>query len=105
EYEAWAQAGGVLRSSYTQSGGTLAYNQAAAAHLAEKGVAVATEPTLRALRDAPAVIDFAPTSHDGTPRLDGAYGERLRWKLPHGRRGPRIELLSAVAEGNDAIVR
>src|SRR5262249_53582857 len=105
DYEAWALAGGVLRSNYTQNGGTLANNEAAAADLAQKGLAVAPEATQRALRDTPAVIDFAATTHDGSTRIDGAYGERLRWKLPHGRRGPRIELREAIAEGGTATVR
>ncbi|MFT3764595.1 MAG: hypothetical protein QM820_03620 [Minicystis sp.] len=104
-YESFALSGGLLRSNYTQNGGTLASNQAVAAALKQKGLAVTEQVTQEALRDAPAVIDFAASSHDGSTRIDGAYGERIRWTLSHSRRGPRIELREAVAEGGLATVR
>lgn len=105
-YESFALAGGILRSNYTQNGGTLANNQAMAASLTQQGLTVADAASQRALRDAAApVIDFAASSHDGSTRIDGAYGERLRWTLPHARRGPRIELREAVAQGSTATVR
>jgi hypothetical protein len=104
-YESFALGGGLLRSNYTQNGGTLANNQAVAAYLQQHGLAVATTATQEALRTSPAVIDFAASTHDGSTRLDGAYGERVRWSLPHSRRGPRIELREAIAEGGLATVR
>jgi hypothetical protein len=104
-FESWTLGGGILRSNYTSGGGTLANNQAVAAWLGQKGETVATEPTQKALRDAGAVIDFANTSHDGSTRLQGAYGEDLRWKLRHSRRGPRLELREASAAGATATAR
>ena len=104
-FEGFALGGGVLRSNYSLSAGTLANNQTVAADLAQKGLPPATAATQRALRDVPPVIDFASTTHDGTTRLDGAYGEALRWKLPHSRRGPRIELREVVATGAMATAR
>lgn len=104
-YQAFALGGGRLRSSYSTGGGTLTHNRDLTATLKQHGLAVAEQVTQEALRDAPAVIDFAATTHDGATRLDGAYGERLRWTLPHGRRGPRLELREAVAAGGMATVR
>ncbi len=93
----FALGGGVFRSNYSESGGTLDDNQALANFLGVKGLTPSAEATQRARRaDAP-VIDFAPTTHDGTTRLLGAYGEDLRWKLRHSRRGPRIELRQVTA--------
>ena len=104
-YQAFALGGGRLRSNYTQSGGTLSHNQAVAAYLTQKGLSVADVSTQQALRDAPAVIDFTPATHDGSTFTEGAYGERLRWSMPRSRRGPRIELREAIAAGGSAKVR
>lgn len=104
-FQAFALAGGLLRSNYTQNGGTLQHNQDAVDALAAQGLAVAETATQRTLRDAPVVIDYAASSHNGSTRHVGAYGERLRWKLPHARRGPRIELREATAAGGVATVR
>jgi hypothetical protein len=104
-FEGFALGGGLLRSNYTETGGTLDENQAVAAYFVQKGLGPATDPTQRALRDDAPVIDFAATTHDGTTRLGGAYGERLRWKLRHSRRGPRIELREVTAAGGFALAR
>ncbi len=105
-YEAFALASGtVFRSNYTAGGGTLADNQAVAADLAQSGPTPADAATQRALDAAPPVIYFADTSHDGSTRLENAYGEELRWRLPHSRSGPRIELRQAVVTGGMATVR
>jgi hypothetical protein len=104
-FQAFALGGGLLRSNYTQSGGTLTTNQAVASYLQQHGLSVSTAATQHALRDAPAVIDFAASSHEESTRLEGAYGERLRWASPHARRGPRIELREAVFEAGQASVR
>lgn len=103
-FEAYALGGGVFRSSYTLDGGTLDDNQSVAAWLTQKGDPPASEATQIALRGAAPVIYFAATSHDGSTRIDGAYGEEIRWRLPRSRRGPRIELRSAVAKGGTATV-
>lgn len=104
-YQAFATAGGRLRSNYTQGGGTLSHNQTVAAYLEQHGVVVADTPTQTALRSVPAVIDFTTATHDGSTHVEGAFGERLRWSMPHSRRGPRVELREVVAEGSMAKVR
>jgi hypothetical protein len=100
----FALGGGVLRSNYTSGGGTRADNEALAAQLAAAGLEVATTATQAALTDAPVVIGFADSTHTGSTRLQGIYGEELRWSARHHRRGPRIELRQAVARGGVAIV-
>ncbi|MBI4955440.1 MAG: hypothetical protein HY908_25685, partial [Myxococcales bacterium] len=104
-YVGWAEAGGLWRSNYTAGGGTLDNNQTAASTLVGDGFPVATEPTLQSLRDDPILVYFADTTHGGATRLDGAYGEQLRFAARHHRRGPRIELREAVAAGGTAHVR
>ncbi len=101
----YVEAGGVLRSNYTPYGGTVANNQQVIASLEQAGVAVATEPTQRALRDEPVIIYAADTSHTGSTRIDGAFGEQLRFALHHHRRGPRVELREAWVEAGVAEVR
>jgi hypothetical protein len=103
-YESFALGGGLFRSNYTQNGGTVDNNQAVVAWLGAKGKPPVEEASQRAFRDAPAVIYFADSSHNGSTRIDGAYGEQLRFGLPHSRRGPRIELRAAVAKGGVAEV-
>jgi hypothetical protein len=96
----YVEAGGVLRSNYTPFGGTVDNNQQVIATLEQAGVPVVTEPTQRALRDEPVIIYAADTTHTGATRIDGAFGEQLRFALPHHRRGPRVELREAwVADG------
>ena len=104
-FGAYALGGGVLRSNYTEAGGTLESNQALIAFFGQRGLKLAPEPTTRSLRDDAPVVHFAATSHVGTTRLDGAYGEDLRWRLRHSRRGPRIELREVVARGDTATAR
>jgi hypothetical protein len=101
----YVEAGGVLRSNYTPFGGTVEQNQQVIASLDQAGVAVVTEPTQRALRDAPVIIYAADTSHGGATRIDGAFGEQLRFALRHHRRGPRVELREAHVEDGVAEVR
>jgi hypothetical protein len=103
-YESFALGGGLFRSNYTAGGGTLDNNQAMAAWLAGKGLPPVEKAGQRAFRDAPALIYPAQSSHEGSTRIDGAYGEELRWKLPHSRKGPRIELRAAVEKGGTATV-
>lgn len=101
----YAEAGGVLRSNYTPFGGTVDQNQQVIASLEQAGVAVVTEPTQRALRDEPVIIYAADTSHGGATRIDGAFGEQLRFALHHHRRGPRVELREAWVDDGVAEVR
>ena len=103
-YLGYAEGGGRLRSNYTASGGTLANNESAAATLAGDGVSVASTDSELALRDSPVLIYFADTTHSGSTRLRGAYGEQLRWGMRQHRHGPRIELRSAVSTAGTALV-
>jgi hypothetical protein len=103
-YVGYAVAGGKLRSNYTSGGGTLDNNQTAMAMLESDGLTPATEATELNLLHSPALIYWADTSHSGSTRLNGAYGEQLRWGLRHHRHGPRIELRRAVAQGGSALV-
>jgi hypothetical protein len=104
-FESFALGGGTLRSNYSESGGTFDQNQGMAAYLGQRGMPAAAAPTQRARRDDAPIVDLAATTHDGTTRLLGAYGEDLRWKLRHSRRGPRIELRQVVAAGGTATAR
>lgn len=101
----YAVAGGRLRSNYTPFGGTVEQHQQVLAGIEQAGVPVATEPTQRALRDAPVLIYAADTSHGGATRLDAAYGEQLRFALHHHRRGPRVELREASVAAGIATLR
>jgi hypothetical protein len=102
-YLAFAETSGrLLRSDYTSGGGTLANNQTFAMDLLMGGVAVSTESTQENLRDSPAVIFFSDSTHDGSTRIDGAYGEQIRWSLGHSRSGPRVELRQAIAQSGSA---
>lgn len=101
----YVEAGGVLRSNYTPFGGTVEQNLQVIASLEQSGMPVVTEPTQRALRDAPVIIYAADTSHGGATRIDGAFGEQLRFALQHHRRGPRIELREVFVDDGVAEVR
>lgn len=101
----YVESGGVLRSNYTPFGGTVDQNQQVIASLEQAGVPVVTEPTQRALRDEPVIIYAADTTHNGATRIDGAFGEQLRFALTHHRRGPRVELREAWVEDGVAEVR
>lgn len=88
----YALAGGRLRSNYTAGGGTDANNMTLASQLTAMGAEVHDEPTTAALRSPDPLIYFAATSHEGSTRLDDAYGEQLRWGARRGRHGGRAEL-------------
>jgi hypothetical protein len=100
-FEAFALAGNTLRSSYVDSGGTFDENWAMTTYFTQHGVKPAVWRTQRALRDDAPVVGYAWTSHEGITRTEGAYGEDLRWRMRHSRRGPRIELRQVVPEDGD----
>jgi hypothetical protein len=104
-FESFALSGGALRSNYSETGGTLENNQAMAAWFTLRGVKAVTERTPRALREDAPVIAYAATTHDGTTRREGAYGEDLRWRLKHSRRGPRVELREVTPADGTATAR
>ncbi|MBK6686471.1 MAG: hypothetical protein IPG45_18525 [Deltaproteobacteria bacterium] len=100
-FRGFVRANGRLRSNYSQSGGTLAQNQALRDELLALGLSVDERGSGHGLRDAAAVITFAPTTHNLVTRYRGAYGEWLRYLAP-GRRGPRPELLSVLPIASQA---
>ncbi len=104
-YQTFVVGGGSIFSNFTATGGTDIDNLDFADDLTAAGVTVATNPTQRALRDTQAVISFADTTHNGVTRLDGIYGDAIRFGVRHHRRGPRIELRQAIVEGGKAKVR
>jgi hypothetical protein len=97
--------GGTLRSNYSETGGTLDQNQTVAGYLVKNGIKPATDATQRALRDDAPVVAFVPVSHDGTTRVEGAFGEALRWKLKRSRHGPRVELREVTVSAGKATAR
>jgi hypothetical protein len=103
-YEQFVVSGGRLISDYTPGGGTVAGNHALAKTLSDKGIKVASNAWQRSLRDAPAVMALADTTHEGSTRLDGIYADALRFSLRHHCRGPRIELRQATIQAGTASV-
>ncbi|HTM20369.1 MAG TPA: hypothetical protein VL172_07680, partial [Kofleriaceae bacterium] len=101
-YLDYALSGGLLRSNYTSSGGTDGNNLSLAAMLDDAGDPAADAATQRNLAAAAPVVYFTAASHTGSTRDDGAYGEQLRWRAPHSRRGPRAELRTVTASGATA---
>lgn len=102
-FRGYVAAGGRLRSNYSEGGGTLDQNQALRDELVALGISVDQEGAGPGLAEAPAVITFAPTTHNQVTRYRGAYGEWLRYLAP-GRRGPRVELLSVLPEGERVLL-
>ncbi|MEO1273232.1 MAG: hypothetical protein AAFX99_34535, partial [Myxococcota bacterium] len=70
--------GGMLRSSYTTTGGTVDNNEALIGWLQEQGIPFATTTTDGALLDHAVVIAFSPFSHSGCVRGDRSYARWLR---------------------------
>lgn len=100
-YEAFVRAGGFLRSDYSTLGGTLPDNQALCDKL---GGLCVEDPSAANLRDHGAVIWFTPAVHGDTTWWEQSYSESLRWGANHSRRGPRVELRTAVATAGEATV-
>ncbi len=103
-YEQYVRSGGRLVSTYAPGAATETTHAEMGKRLAGLKVPFASSTDRRSLRDAPAVMGYANTSHERTTRLDGIYGEALRFGLQHHRRGPRIELRQATARGGTAKV-
>ncbi|HRE92330.1 MAG TPA: hypothetical protein PK095_24655, partial [Myxococcota bacterium] len=101
-YEAFARAGGYLRSNHTSGGGTRSNNTAL---LATLGNVAVPKATMANLRDEVAVIWPTTAGHNDATWWDQAFAETLRWGSLSARRGPRIELRSAIAEGGTATIR
>ncbi len=104
-FESFATHGGVLRSNYTTDGGTVTDNQSVATYLSQNGLDPETSPAQTAWASGEPVIWFSDSTHEGSTRTFGAYGEELRWKAPRSRRGPRIELRSVVEKNGTAEVK
>lgn len=101
QFEAFARAGGYLRSNHTSGGGTRSNNNALLATLGNLAVA---SPSMNNLRDEIAVIWPTTASHSDSTWWEQAFSEALRWGSVSARRGPRIELRSAIAEGGTATI-
>ncbi|MCC6619636.1 MAG: hypothetical protein IT385_00185 [Deltaproteobacteria bacterium] len=102
DYIAFVAAGGWLRSNYTTGGGTRTNNLAIVDDLTGR---VEEAMTAEHLRNADAVVWFTPAAHNDATWWQQAFSEALRWAATRARRGPRVELRSAVAQGGSATVR
>ncbi len=100
-YEAFARVGGFLRSNHTASGGTRSNNTTLLAALGNLASATATGTTLR---DKTAVIWPTIAAHNDATWWNQAFSEALRWGSFSARRGPRIELRTAIANAGTAMV-
>lgn len=102
QFQAFVGVGGYLRSDHTPSGGTRSLNAALATAL---GAAAATTATFGNLRDARAVIWPVACGHLEAMYFESAMAEALRWGATRSRRGPRVELRTALASAGAATVR
>jgi hypothetical protein len=102
-FQAFAEAGGVLRSSYTETGGTDDLNQALRDDLLDAGVDVGTF-TDTSLHDRAVSIAFVDATHSGCVTDERAFARFLGASgLPHRPTAPP-ELLSVLSDGADAVV-
>lgn len=94
----FAQAGGILRSSYTSGGGTDDVNRAVATRLSTAGIDVRTEFYEDTLRASPVTVGFIDSAHGDCLSDDQSYS---RWLAASGL--PRIptappEILAIVGD-------
>jgi len=104
-FAAFAEDGGILRSSYTSGGGTDDNNLALASTLRGAGVHVDTTFTDDVLRQGSVTIGFIDSAHGDTLSDDRSYA---RWLATSGiRRRPTAppELLYAIQDGAQVSVR
>ena len=101
-YEQYVRGGGRLISNYTAGGGTEDKSHALAKKLAASGIEVSSQADQRSLRDSRAVLAFVDTTHEESMRFEGIWGEAVRFAVHRHRRGPRIELRQALAQGGEA---
>ena len=104
-YRDFAVAGGILRSSYTSSGGTVDNNEGLISMLERLGVDVATAFTDASLLEQDVIIGHTSSSHG-----DCMWRERTaaRWLAASGlRRSPLAppEILHVTSDGAAAVVR
>lgn len=103
-FAAFAEAGGVLRSSYTATGGTDADNAALRERLVGAGIGVSESFTDDALLASTVTIGPVDATHSGCVRDERAYGRWLTASgLPHRPTFPP-ELVSTVSDGYDTVV-
>ncbi len=103
-FAAFAEDGGVLRSSYTSGGGTDDNNLALATTLRNAGVDVNTAFTDDVLRHGPVTIGFIDSAHGDTLSDDRSYA---RWLVASGiprRPTAAPELLSTLETAGQATV-
>ncbi|MDP2304990.1 MAG: hypothetical protein Q8P18_03075 [Pseudomonadota bacterium] len=100
----FAEAGGVLRSSYTESGGTDHENEELLERLRDAGVSVSTSFADDSLAAYAVTIAEVDAAHGDVLEDERAYA---RWLADSGlahRPGAAPELLSVVSDGDQAIV-
>lgn len=104
-FSSYAQAGGVLRSSYTSGGGTDDNNLYLATTLRNAGVDVNTTFTDDVLRQGLVTIGFIDSAHGDTLSDDRSYA---RWLATSGiprRPTAAPELLYTTSSGGDSTVK
>jgi len=102
DFIAFARAGGFLRSDHTANGGTRTNNTSL---LNTLGALATNSTAYEAMRDRRAVIWPTSSSHNDSTWWNAAFAEALRWASAKSRRGPRIELRSVAAVGDQLRVK
>lgn len=103
-FAAFAEDGGILRSSYTSGGGTDDNNLALASTLRGAGVHVDTTFTDDVLREGTVTIGFIDSAHGDTLSDDRSYARWLTTSGIRRRRTAPPELLATVLDGGQATV-
>jgi hypothetical protein len=102
-YEDFALGGGVLRSNYTSSGGTLTENQGLSSTLKSSGLTVSDDFSDGTLRTADVTIGWTPATHNAAMSDERNYARWLVAALPPSSWAPP-ELLSVASDGTNAVV-
>lgn len=105
-YEAYVGQGGMLRSSYTATGGTVDNNETLVATLTNNGTPVATTFTDQNLLDYAVLIHPSPFTHRGCVRGDRTFQRWLSGSgLARGALMPPELLQATLNERGRAVVR
>lgn len=96
--------GGVLRSDYTTSGGTVTQNEAAAREIATGGVIVGDTLDDDALDAELVTIAWTPAAHMDAPTVERIWARALATSGLSRRPGAPPELRAVVPDGDDVTV-
>lgn len=99
-FEAFAIAGGTLRSNYTSGGGTDGNNLGMATYLRSHGVTVGDAFTDDALSTEPVIVGFSVSIHTTCMSDERTYARWLTWSGLPFRPGATPELRSVVRGAN-----